>query len=352
MNYSPLFTIILSGYQTEPYLQKALDSVANQTFRDFEVICYVEESTDHSLEMCQTMAKRDPRFKVATGPKSGGVGTTRNYGIDHASGKYLVILDGDDWLAEDMLEKLDRKLTQTGEVDVLSFACARINNENDVPVKTISNFTQEDAEIIFPGQDAIRRTQRHTKGLFHGYAWLNTCRLAFLKAHNLYQQKEFMEDVEWTPRVWFYAEKMVYIDDPLYYYRNRPNSLTTESPSSTRIMLALSRKVFPSLFEFACQESFPEDILSIWGNIWLSMLYWYMFHPITSKNTSDEVRKQALDTLFSGKGRDHFKQILPHVSFPKRLAAPFVLLAANGIQFPAKAFFRGIYYPLIKRRNV
>ena len=87
MNDRPRFTIVLAGYQTEPYLQKALDSVANQTFRDFEVICYVEECTDRSLEICRAMAERDPRFEVATGPKSGSGGATRNYGIDHASGK-------------------------------------------------------------------------------------------------------------------------------------------------------------------------------------------------------------------------------------------------------------------------
>ena len=353
MNRTPLFTIILAGYQTEPYLQKALDSVAAQTFRDFEAICYVEECTDRSLEICRAMAERDPRFKVATGPKSGGVGATRNYGIDHASGKYLFILDGDDWISPVTLEKLAARLGETGDVDVMTFACIRTDNENGDPSssKKLSNFTAEDSGMVFSGQDALRRVHRHMRGSFHAYACLNTCRLAFLKEHSLYQQKELMEDFEWTPRVWFCAERMVYLDDGLYFYRIRPDSLTLKSRSGTRILLALSEKVFPSLFGFACSEPVPEDILSSWGNLWLSMLYWYMFHPVTSKNTSDAEREQALKALFTGKGRAHFKQILRHVSFPKRLAAPFVLLAAKGIQFPAKVFFRGFYYPLVERRK-
>ena len=65
---SPLFTIVLAGYQTEPYLPKALASIASQTFADFEALCYVEQSTDNSLEICREMAARDPRFKVATAP--------------------------------------------------------------------------------------------------------------------------------------------------------------------------------------------------------------------------------------------------------------------------------------------
>ena len=75
MPQTPLFTFVPAGHQTEPYLQKVLDSIANQTFRDFEVICYVEESTDRSPEICRAMVERDPKFEVATGHKSGAVAT-------------------------------------------------------------------------------------------------------------------------------------------------------------------------------------------------------------------------------------------------------------------------------------
>ena len=348
----PLFSIILAGYQTEPYLQKALDSVAAQTFSDFEAICYVEECTDKSLEICRAMAERDPRFIVATGPKSGSGGASRNYGINHASGDYVVFLDGDDWITDTMLETLAGKLEQTGPLDILAFSCVIVQSENtDLSTATkLSNFTEKDTDKTFSGQDAIRRANRPER-VFQGYSWLNVCRVSFLRKYGLYQKDALLEDFEWTTRAWFYAEKMVYMDESLYFYRNRPQSLTTESNSRIQILLDISGKIMPSLFEFACTESVPEDILSIWGNLWLSMLYWYMFHPITSKNTSDEDRKRALDSLLSGKGREHYLQLLPHVSFPKRFAAPFFLLAAKGFQLPAKVYFRMLYYPLIARRN-
>ena len=352
MSKKPLFTIILSGYQTEPYLQKALDSVANQTFRDFEVICYVEECTDRSLAICQAMAEHDSRFKVATGPKSGSGGASRNYGIDHASGEYAVFIDGDDWISDILLEKLAGKLAQTSDLDILAFACVIVQSE-DTDLSTAarqSNFTEKDTDKTFSGQDAIRRANRPDR-MFYGYSWLNVCRVSFLRKYRLYQKDALLEDFEWTTRAWFYAEKMVYMDESLYFYRNRQNSLTTKPRSQTRILFDLSEKIFPSLFEFACTEAVPDDILSIWGNLWFSLLYWYMFHPITSKSISDEDRKRAFDSLFSGKGREHYLQILPHVSFPKRFSAPFILLAAKGFQFPAKVYFRMLYYPLIARRN-
>lgn len=349
MNHTPFFSVILSGYQTEPYLQKALDSIANQTFRDFEVICYVEECTDRSLEMCRAMAERDSRFKAATGPKSGGVGATRNYGIDHASGKYLVVLDGDDWLAEDMLEKLTDKLGKTGDIDVLSFAAVSTETEDIDPASAqkLTNFSPEDQGGVFSGQDAIRKAGRNG-GQFHAYTVLSIYRIAFLREYRLYQQLGVMEDFEWTPRVWFFAKRMAYLNEVFYFYRRRANSLTTAA--SSRIIHDLTGHI-RLLLAFAESESVPDDILAIWSNQWISVFFWFMYHPVTSAKISDADRKQALNKLFAGDGRMQFLRLFSHASRPKRLARPLICLAAKGFQLPAKVFFRGVYYPLIERRN-
>ena len=262
MSEMPLFTVVLSGYQTEPYLQKALDSIAEQTYRDFEAICYVEESTDRSLEICQDMAARDPRFKVATGPKSGAVATTRNYGIDHASGQYLVALDGDDWLAPDMLEKLADKLKQTGPVDVMSFAAVSTeSSEVDWDSASgFSNFRPADEKDVFTGLEAIRRSGRNG-GSMHNFTWLSIYLVEFLREHRLYQSDGLlMEDYEWTPRVWFFAKRFAYLDRKLYTYRRRPGSLTTEA--SPRILPDLAHQ-FRSLVDFAGNNPIPDDVLTI-----------------------------------------------------------------------------------------
>ena len=347
MTQSPLFTVVLSGYQTEPYLQKALDSIANQTFRVFEAICYVEESTDRSLEICRAMAERDPRFKVATGPKSGAVATTRNYGIDHASGKYLVVIDGDDWLVPNMLEELAGKLGETGEVDVLAFAATSTKNDSIDwnHAKPFSNFRESDEEEVFSGADAIRRSGRKS-GAIQEYTWLSIYRVAFLREKRLYQSDGLlMEDYEWNPRVWFFAQRFAYLNQPLYVYRRRSGSLTTEA--SSRIIFDLAKQ-FRSLSTFAESNAVPVDILSIFSNQWISVLFWFMFHPVSSRKITDEDRRNALNILFSGNGRERFLYHLSHASWQKRLTRPFVLLAAKGFQLPAKVFFRKLYYPLIE----
>lgn len=349
MNASPKFTVVLSGFQTAPYLPKSIDSIKRQTFSDFEAILYVEESTDDSLAICRAQTANDPRFKVVSAPKSGAVATTRNYGIDHAAGEYLVVLDGDDWITPDMLEKLAAKLESTGTVDVLAFAAISTETE-DVNVKgapRLTNFRPSDTNGVFSGIDAIRRAGRNG-GQMRNFTWLNAYRTAFLRESGIRQTDGvLMEDMESTPKIWFAAKRFAYLDESLYVYRRRPNSLTTES--SSRIVTHIARQA-RSLLSFATEQQIPADIIKIWSNQWLSTLYWFMFHPVSSRKISDSDRKSALDILFKDGGRKLFVRLTKRASLPKRVALPFVLLAAAGIQLPAKLFFRRFYYPLLSIR--
>ena len=350
MSSGPRFTVIIAGYQCEPYLPKALESVKCQSFTDFEAICYVEESTDRSLEICRDFAARDHRFKVASGPKSGAVATTRNYGIDHAAGEYLVVLDGDDWIVPDMLMKLDAKLRSSGEVDVLSFSAVS-TSDDDVDIgraAKMTNFRPADARDVFSGPDAIRRAGRNG-GKFCSYTCFGIYRVGFLRAQRLYQADGLvMEDFEYAPRVWFSASRFAYLDEALYVYRRRPGSLTTQA--SPRLLRDLARQV-ASLLVFAGSLRIPEDIMRIWSNQWLAVLYWFMFHPVSSRKFSDEDRKNALKIIFANGGKSRFKQLSARASLPRRLALPLIVLAAAGVLFPAKLYFRGFYYPLTERRH-
>ncbi len=350
MSNAPRFTVIIAGYQTEPYLPKALESVKCQSFTDFEAICYVEESTDRSLEICRGFAASDPRFKVATGPRSGAVATTRNYGIDHASGEYLVVLDGDDWIVPDMLAKLDAKLRDSKEVDVLSFAAVSTEGEEadlDRAAK-MTNFRPGDENGVFSGLTAIRRAGRNG-GKFCNYTWMSIYRVEFLRKHGLYQSDGLMmEDFEHTPRVWFFAAAVAYLDEVLYVYRRRPGSLTTQA--SPRLLADLTRQMV-SLLDFVSHQPIPEDIMRVWSNQWIAVFYWFMFHPVSSRKIPDAERRAALKTLFLGEGKARFRRLAGRASLPRRLATPLVMLAAEGVQFPAKLYFRNFYYPLTERRH-
>ncbi len=98
-------SIIIPVYNIEKYLPKCLDSLLNQTFQDFEIICVNDGSKDNSLVILEEYKNRDSRIKIIT-KENGGAGSARNRGLVEACGKYIQFVDGDDYFEPQMLEKL------------------------------------------------------------------------------------------------------------------------------------------------------------------------------------------------------------------------------------------------------
>lgn len=98
-------SIIVPVYNVESHLPKCLESILNQTFRDFEVILIDDGSTDNSGVICDEYCKNDYRFKVVH-QLNKGVSSARNVGLEIAEGKYLGFVDADDWIEPTMYEKM------------------------------------------------------------------------------------------------------------------------------------------------------------------------------------------------------------------------------------------------------
>lgn len=93
----PKISVIISVYNTKPYLETCLKSVLGQTFTDLEILCVDSSSIDGSAEDLAQLAKKDERIKVFTVPNL-GPGNGRNKGLDEACGEYILFLDSDDFL--------------------------------------------------------------------------------------------------------------------------------------------------------------------------------------------------------------------------------------------------------------
>ena len=122
------FSVILPVYNLEKYLRECLDSIKNQSLKEFEVICINDGSTDNSLEILKEYAKSDLRFKVID-QQNQGVSVARNRGIELARGKYIAFIDGDDNFELNALEVCYNSIEKK-DVDILIF-CANlfINDE-------------------------------------------------------------------------------------------------------------------------------------------------------------------------------------------------------------------------------
>lgn len=100
-----LISIIVPIYNAERYLSQCIESIANQTYQNLQIILVDDGSTDHSREIMGQYATEDNRI-VCIHQANGGVSSARNAGLDVASGKYLTFCDADDWLESNYVEKL------------------------------------------------------------------------------------------------------------------------------------------------------------------------------------------------------------------------------------------------------
>ena len=117
----PKVSVIVAVYNVAPFLSKCIASLKAQTLKDFEVILVDDGSTDNSGEICDTCAWEDNRFKVFH-QANGGVASARELGVEKASGEYLIHVDPDDWIEDDMLEELyGCAISETADVVICDF---------------------------------------------------------------------------------------------------------------------------------------------------------------------------------------------------------------------------------------
>ena len=101
----PKVSVIVAAYNAEKYLSRCLDSIAAQTFRDWECVVVNDGSTDKTAEIVDSYVAKDRRFRVIH-KENGGVASARQAGLDAAQGEYTIHADADDWVEPEMLEEM------------------------------------------------------------------------------------------------------------------------------------------------------------------------------------------------------------------------------------------------------
>lgn len=116
---APLVSIIVPIYNTRTYLNRCLKSIIEQSYPHLEIILVDDGSTDDSVAICKEYAARDNRIRFFS-QQNGGASTARNKGLDHAEGDYVMFVDSDDWIDNDMVEVLSNKMTSSHASMVIS----------------------------------------------------------------------------------------------------------------------------------------------------------------------------------------------------------------------------------------
>lgn len=145
------FSVLIPVYNAERTLKRCVDSVLNQTLRDFEIIIINDGSSDHSGHVCDEYANQDPRIKVLHQTNRGAL-LTRIVGIKAATGQFFMFLDSDDWLERSMLETVDR-IIKEHDCDVVMYNYRCITDTTEWIVEPVfanwSVFTDDNRTTLY-----------------------------------------------------------------------------------------------------------------------------------------------------------------------------------------------------------
>lgn len=123
-----LISIVVPVYNSELYLKRTMDSLINQTYKNIEIILINDGSKDNSLEVCKEYERKDKRIRVYTQDNC-GVSKTRNNGIEHAGGEYIMFVDSDDYIEENMIYDMANSIKPNVELVISGIKMNYIENE-------------------------------------------------------------------------------------------------------------------------------------------------------------------------------------------------------------------------------
>ena len=215
-------SVIIPVYNAEKYIGKCLDSILSQTFKDFEVICINDLSQDGSLEILKEFSRKDGRIRIINNEKNLGAGLTRNIGIDKANGEYIYFIDSDDYIDEDYLEEMVKKIERKNADIVLNLSIQSECGEAVTP------FYQVSIPKINPEGEFIEKISSvHDIPCF---IWARIYRKSFLDAKNLrFPNLTVAEDYAFNTIVNLNTDKTFIFYGPKYHYTVRKTGLTGTS---------------------------------------------------------------------------------------------------------------------------
>ena len=170
----PKVSVIMSVYNGERYLREAIDSILNQTFKDFEFIIVDDGSIDRTLEILKEYAEKDERIRIITNSENIGLTKSLNKAIKFAKGKYIARMDADDISLPERLEKQIEFMEKNPEVGLLGTAYYETNQEGEIIGRRNFSITNEKLKKVlikynpfFHSSVMIKKTILDKVGLYN-----------------------------------------------------------------------------------------------------------------------------------------------------------------------------------------
>ncbi|MCE3038300.1 glycosyltransferase [Helicobacter anatolicus] len=292
----PFFSIIIPIYNVENYLKECLDSAVFQTFRDIEIICINDGSSDKSGEIAKEYAEKDSRILLIH-QENQGLSMARNNAITRATGKYIVFLDSDDYIEKNLCEKL-YEILQNHPVDIIKYKTINHDRQTPYPIPPKNPLSGKEYILFYPNC------------LGSGCVWLFTVKREFLLTKNItFIPNIIYEDMTFIAHILLESQTFLLTDNPLYFYRVREDSITNTPPSLEKNLLSIKSYFEIAKFFYDIAQNMPEKI----QKILLRQIIVY-YNLALQKCDNPEIMKQI---------KKDFKIFAAHI--PKKIHLQFFL---------------------------
>ena len=272
-----VISIIIPVYNVEKWLNKCIDSILVQSYKNFEIILVNDGSTDKSGDICDKYSKEDNRIKVFHN-KSKGLSYSRNFGVKNSNGKYVMFVDSDDFISDINIIDKFINILEKDKSDFIYTSYCRFNDENEEEITEILPIDINNNDI--KGKSGIEiLSMLIEKNNYHHAAYLKICNRKFLIENNLlFKEGIYHEDAEWSPKLFYYAKRISIYSEPYYMRRMRENSIiTTTNEVSIRKKINDRLNIANDLIEFfkKMEESHSKKIIindfvrMYWGDLLL-----------------------------------------------------------------------------------
>lgn len=212
-------SVVITAYNVEKYIKKAINSVLNQTYKNIEIIVVEDYSTDNTLKIIKDLQKSDTTFPInlVQHKENVGAGLSRRDGIKASTGDFIMLLDADDWLNKDYIEHLVNRQKET-DADIVGGGITYCYEDTDkFEIKTFGTTVSEgfqkfmdykDGKIVFLSNKIVRSTMYDTVE---------------------YCDRRYVEDTPVIMKLLYNANKVAYINEAGYNYLQRNGSLCHDS---------------------------------------------------------------------------------------------------------------------------
>lgn len=278
-----MISIVAPVYNVESYIKQFIESILEQTYTDFELILVDDCATDSSGEICQQYAAKDRRIRYFRQEKNGGVAKARNRGLKEAKGEYIMLADSDDYLPKDALGHL-YSISIEQKADIVYGGFWHVKEPEGMVVKKSFRVSHK----VYDHKQAVK-AHLNFKTLY-GYPWGKLFKKAVLAGVEDPEDMNSGDDGVFSFRALWNANKVVFDDKPVYYYRIRNDSLTNRDMNITKKDFQVEKQ-YQYVKECVADDKFYKELGVFQFGLYLDVVVKYeRSKEVVKKEFSEQIK--------------------------------------------------------------